>query len=87
MCKEMPDRLGVIQMDQMDALLKMGESFLGILAIMALIGLVLALVNFIGRRRGKKPGAPEQSARTQGDPPGGPAAGENDHPILKDKGE
>ncbi len=67
-------------MDQMDALLLVGESLLGILAFMALIGLALVLVNLIGRRRGQKPGIPE--------PKDAADSGETmEHSITKDKGE
>ena len=45
-------------MGQMDALALAGQCFLGLLAFMALIGLVLVLVNFVGRRRGNRADAP-----------------------------
>lgn len=65
-------------MNQMDALALAGQCLLGILGFMALIGLALALVNWIGRRRGGKPKAPE--SRKAGD-------GDKEQLILKDKGE
>ena len=71
-------------MDQMDTLLLAGRSLLGILAVMALIGLALVLVNFIGRRHGGKPNAPEQSEQGRKKE----ETGENQEQLnLKDKGE
>ena len=41
-------------MDQLDALALAGQCLLGVLGFMALIGLALLLVNWIGRRRGER---------------------------------
>ena len=61
---ETPDTLEVITMSQLDALALAGQCLLGVLGFMALIGLALLLVNWIGRRRGEKTDAP--APRTPG---------------------
>ena len=48
-------------MDQLDALALAGQCLLGVLGFMALIGLALLLVNWIGRRgKGGRAGLPER---------------------------
>ena len=56
-------------MDQLDALALAGQCLLGVLGFMALIGLALLLVNWIGRRRGEKTGFSGENNGFWGSPP------------------
>ena len=72
-------------MDQLDALALAGQCLVGVLGFMALIGLALLLVNWVGRRRGEKTNAP--ASQNAGDT--GETAGHKtiEQSTKKDKGE
>lgn len=72
-------------MDQLDALALAGQCLLGVLGFMALIGLALALVNWIGRRRGEKTDAP--ASQNTGDAGGTAGHKTIEQSTTKDKGE